>query len=81
MSYAGICGTDDLQPHSDAYFISGNIAEALAHLAGEGSRIEGDVQVVRGLDDYTCRCGIVGRIGIDCQYSQRCNGCGYNDVG
>jgi hypothetical protein len=36
MGYAGICGAEDLQPHSDDYFHAGNQAEMITFLTSGG---------------------------------------------
>lgn len=58
MGYAGICGVDDLQAHSDAYFVHKSYDEILAYV-GAGSSCEASittgntVPTVNAGPDYT----------------------------
>ncbi|MCC6686649.1 MAG: putative Ig domain-containing protein [Fimbriimonadaceae bacterium] len=57
MAYAGICGSEDVQPHSDPYFHVGNIIEILpyrvAARGGVSSATTNIVPVVNAGSDYT----------------------------
>ena len=59
QAYAGICGTDDLQPNSDPYFHSVSLDEILRHvdnvIPAIGSRVPtgNSVPTVSGGADYT----------------------------
>ncbi len=57
MAYAGICGNDDLQSHSDAYFHAASLAEINGYLdsvsCGSAEELNNKPPVVDAGNDYT----------------------------
>ncbi|MCY4726640.1 M12 family metallo-peptidase [Nocardioides sp. STR2] len=53
MAYAGICGRDDLQPHTDPYFSFRTIDEVDAYRAATYPNIEVQTVSLRGFDPAT----------------------------
>ena len=43
MAYAGICGTDDLQPHTDAYFHTASFAEIRSYITSSAANCSVDI--------------------------------------
>jgi hypothetical protein len=78
MAYAGICSTNDLQPHSDPYFSFKSIQEFEANAAGApGNELENQVVALKnfeGVDSFT----LTGSAGTS---SPVVNGTSYNAVG
>jgi len=53
MAYAGICGTDNLQPHSDAHFHGISIQEIVQFSTGQVDWYNGDVCAVKAATGNT----------------------------
>ncbi|MBK9982875.1 MAG: proprotein convertase P-domain-containing protein [Saprospiraceae bacterium] len=57
MAYAGICGVDDVQPHSDAYFHARSIQQISAHITGTNCAafitLNNTAPVVTAVPDYS----------------------------
>ncbi|MGB4848940.1 MAG: reprolysin-like metallopeptidase [Saprospiraceae bacterium] len=57
MAYAGICGVDDVQPHSDAYFHARSIQQISAHITGTSCAafitLNNTSPVVTAVPDYS----------------------------
>lgn len=57
MAYAGICGVDDVQPHSDAYFHARSIQQISTHITGTSCAafitLNNTAPVVTAVPDYS----------------------------